>query len=182
LTDEPHDITPVELSRVFHLAEFTDVPEHDVEIVATRAECEALAARYSLLSLDSLSAQLTVRKDIGGEIVVEGRLQAQLVQACVVTLEPVSDTLEATFDQRYTLHPTDPEDDLEIGPDDIEPPEPVIGDSIDLGELVAQYLFLSINPYPRAPDADAQSAEIASKTQDDGPFAALAQLRDRNKT
>jgi hypothetical protein len=57
----------------------------------------------------------------------------------------------------------------------------VVGDSIDLGELVAQYLYLSINPYPRAPDADTQSAEIASKTQDDGPFAVLAQLRGRDK-
>lgn len=166
---------------MFHLAEFTDVPEHEIAIVATAAECQALAVRYSLLSLDALSAQLTIRNDIGGEIVVEGRLQAELVQACVVTLEPVSDTLDATFDQRYTQRPADPEDDLEIGPDDIEPPEPVLGDSIDLGELVAQYLFLSINPYPRAPEADAQSAEIASKTPDDGPFAALAQLRDRDK-
>lgn len=181
MTDDPLDTPPVELSRLFHLAEFTDVPEHEITITASEAECDALAARYSLLSLDALSAQLTIRQEIGGEIIVEGRLHAELVQACVVTLEPVRDTLEATFDQRYTVHSVDIEDDLEIGPDDMEPPEPVIGDSIDLGELVAQYLFLSINPYPRAPEAEAQSAEIASKTEDEGPFAALAQLRDRDK-
>ncbi len=182
MSNEPRDDAPAELSRLFRLAESTDSPEHEIEIVATAAERDALATRYSLLSLDALEAQMTVRSDASGEIVVEGRLQAELVQQCVITLEPVSDTVSAPFDQRYTLHPADPVADLELGPDDIEPPERVIGDSIDLGELVAQFLSLSINPYPRAAKADDQADIFLSNVPDDGPFADLAQLRERDKS
>ena len=68
-----------------------------------------------------------------------------------------------------------------IRPEDSEPPEPVIGDSIDLGELVAEYLSLAINPYPRAPDADAEAAQYLSDTPADSPFAALAKLREGDR-
>ncbi|MFT5180648.1 MAG: uncharacterized metal-binding protein YceD (DUF177 family) [Alphaproteobacteria bacterium] len=181
MNDAPLDNAPVELSRLFRLAEFSDSPEHKIAIVTTQAEREALAARYGLISLDALEAQVTVREDPSGEIVAEGHVQAQIVQQCVVTLEPISSTVSASFDQLYTLRPADVEDDLEIGPDDIEPPEPVIGDSIDVGELLAQFLSLSIDPYPRAPDADSQTDQYPSKTPKDGPFAALAQLREPDK-
>ena len=182
MNDAPLDPAPVELSRPFWLAEFGDSPEHKIEIVATPAERDALAARFSLLSLDALEAQLTVYDDPIGEIVVEGELQARLVQQCVVTLAPVSSTVSSSFDQRYTLNPADPDDEQEFGPDDIEPPEPVVGDSIDLGELVAQFLLLSINPYPRAPDAEGESVQYSSETPDDGPFAALARLREPDQS
>ena len=149
--------------------------------MTTAAERTALAARYSLLSLDALAAQLTLRSDVSGEIVVEGNLQAEVQQQCVVTLEPVSETIACPFDQRYALQQADPVADLVIGPDDMEPPEPVVGDTIDLGELVAQYLSLAINPYPRAPDADIQADRYRADTADDGPFAALAKLREADR-
>jgi hypothetical protein len=70
---------------------------------------------------------------------------------------------------------------MEIGPGDIEPPEPVIGEAIDLGELVAQYLSLAINPYPRAPDAEAQADQYRADPQRDGPFAVLSKLREQGQ-
>ncbi len=176
------DVIPPELSRPFHLAEFADSSEHKIRIVTTAAERAALAVRYSLLSLDNLEVQLTLRSEVSGEFVVEGHLQAELTQQCVVTLEPVIETVAAPIEQRYTLQSVVLETDLEIGPNDMEPPEPVIGDSIDLGELVAQHLSLSINPYPRTPDAENQADQYRSNAPDEGPFAALTKLRepDRN--
>jgi len=181
VSDVSRDANPPELSRPFHVAELAEDPEQKVEITATEAERNALAARYSLLSLESLEAQLTVRSDVAGEIIVEGHLQAEVVRECVVTLEPVAEAVAAPFEQRYTLRSVDPVADLEMGPDDIEPPEPVIGDIIDLGELVAQYLSLSLNPYPRAPGADAQSDQYRADAQRDGPFAVLAKLREQGQ-
>lgn len=182
MSDRIVNAIPPELSRPFHLAEFADSPEHKIQIVTTVAERAALAARYSLLSLDALEAQLTLRSEVSGEIVVNGHLRAELAQQCIVTLEPVIETVSAPFEQRYALQPAALVADLEFGPEDMEPPEPVVGDSIDLGELVAQHLSLSINPYPRAPDAENQTDQYRSNAPDDGPFAALANLRepDRN--
>ncbi len=181
MTTEPTATQPAELERLFRLADFTDAPVHKIDIVATAAEREALANRYGILSLDALEAQVTVRREGSSEIIVEGHLQAEVVQECVVTLEPVRETVASPFDQRYSLAPTAPSADLVIRPDDSEPPEPVTGDSIDLGELVAEFLSLAINPYPRAPDADDQAAQYRSGAAGEGPFAALAKLRERDQ-
>lgn len=182
MSDEPADANPPELSRPFHVAELDAAPEYKIEIMTTAAERDALAARYSLLSLAALGAQLTVRSGVSGEIVVEGQLRAEVVQECVITLEPVAATVAGSVEQRYTLHPSDSVADLEIGPGDIEPPEPVIGGVIDLGELVAQHLSLSLNPYPRTPDADAQADRYRADSQRDGPFAVLSKLRGRGQS
>ena len=178
MNDEPAKRDQAELSRLFRLAELADAPQHRVEIVATEAERTALAQRFSLPAVDALSAHLTVRNDASGEIIVEGRLEAEVVQECVVTLEPVSETVAAPLEQRYTRQPAEPVADLVITPDDLEPPEPVVGDTIDLGELVAQHLLLSLNPYPRGPDADDRANQYRSEAPEAGPFAALAKLRD----
>ncbi len=181
MSKAPEAAAPVEMSRPFHIAALAEEPEHKIGIEATDAERAALAARYSLLSLSLLEAELTVRRDVSGEIVVEGKLRADVEQECVVTLEPVRDTVASPFDQRYTLSPEEPVADLVIDSDDAEPPEPVVGDAIDLGELVSQYLGLSLNPYPRAPDADAQAGEYQAESPADGPFAELAKLRETGR-
>ena len=182
MSSETTDTESAELSRPFRVADLADTRECKIEIAATADERIALAKRYALVSLDALAAHLIVLGDVVGEIVVEGRLQAEVVQECVVTLEPVRETVDAPIDQRYTLGQPDLAADLVIGPDDMEPPEPVAGDSIDLGELVAQYLSVSLNPYPRAPDADAQADQYLADAKQDGPFAALDKLRDRGQS
>jgi len=182
VTKQIPEAAPPELSRLFHMAALDEAPQQRLEITATAAERTALADRYALLSLDALAAQLTVRREAAGEIVVTGDLQAEVVQECVVTLEPVRESVASPFEQRYTQRPDAPSGDLDIGPGDAEPPEPVAGDTIDLGELVGQFLALSINPYPRAPDADAEAARYQADRGRDGPFAALAALRERDQS
>ena len=110
---------------------------------------------------------------------IEGNLQAEVVQECVITLEPVAEIVASPFEQRYTLRQTDTASDLEFGPDDIEPPEPVVGEAIDLGELVAQYLSLAINPYPRALDSDTPVEQYQADPAREGPFAVLSKLRNQ---
>jgi hypothetical protein len=41
-------------------------------------------------------------------------------------------------------------------------PEPLEGDRIDLGEIVAEELALAIDPYPRAPGAELAAAAPAA--------------------
>ena len=59
-----------------------------------------------------------------------------------------------------------------------EPPEPLVGGTIDLGALATEFLLLGIDPYPRK-----AGAEFAPpKAEDDGahPFAALEALKKRS--
>jgi hypothetical protein len=56
-----------------------------------------------------------------------------------------------------------------------EAPEPLLGDTVDLGAIATEFLILGIDLYPRKSDAVFQAPPIEDKTEH--PFAALATLR-----
>jgi uncharacterized metal-binding protein YceD (DUF177 family) len=140
-----------------------------IALAATQAECAALAARFGILSLDSLEAELRLLPEPGGTVLAEGRLAAGLAQACIVTLEPVRQSVDAPIAFRLLPPGREPQD----GPDDIDEIECPDG-TADLGEAVAEQLALALDPYPRAPGAELPP-EAADRSAD--PFAALAGLR-----
>ena len=59
--------------------------------------------------------------------------------------------------------------------DEDEPPEPLVGGTVDLGAVAAEFLILGIDPYPRKDGAEfaAPRADLAGEH----PFAALAALK-----
>ena len=53
------------------------------------------------------------------------------------------------------------------------------GQTIDLGEAVAQSLVLALNPYPRSPEAENILKAAGVKSEEDvAPVGALAGLKD----
>src|SRR5690348_7238531 len=68
-----------------------------LEIVASDSERAALAKRFGFLGLPAFSARVTVDRRPGGQVVVEGRLRGRVVQACILTLDAVSQDLDETF-------------------------------------------------------------------------------------
>ncbi|WP_376094093.1 DUF177 domain-containing protein [Roseomonas sp. CCTCC AB2023176] len=136
-------------------------------IEATAGERAALARRFGLLDLPALSAELAITPAPGGAMRVHGTLRAEVVQECVVTLEPVAARIEEALDWRILPPGEEPSDDLEEGPEEIES-EP--DGSVDLGEAVAQGLSLALDPYPRAPEA---TLPEAARDESANPFAAL---------
>ncbi|WP_052401717.1 YceD family protein [Muricoccus aerilatus] len=138
---------------------------------ATPEERAALVGRLGLLGLDSLTAEIDLQPAPGGAIRGRGTLRAAVVQECVVTLEPVPQTVEAPLDWRLLPPGEEPSDELDDGPDEIE----VEADgSYDLGEALVQDLSLSLDPYPRAPGAELPSEAADRKPS---PFDALRALR-----
>ena len=139
-------------------------------IEASDAECAALAARFDLLALDRLVANITVRREAAG-IRVTGRIDAAGAQPCVATAEPVPFLIAETL--ALLLIETQPEgDEIELADDDFDS-EPLVGDVIDIGELAAQALALALDPYPRsaAPAPGVISEEAARAASN--PFAVL---------
>lgn len=145
-------------------------------VVATAAECAALARRFGILAIGALEAELALRPDRDGAIRAEGRLTADVTQACVVSLEPVEQRVSAPMLLRFLPPDATPDDDPE-SPDEIE----TDGDTLDLGEAVAEQLALALDPYPRRPDAalpaEANDAPEPEPPPAPSPFAALAKLR-----
>jgi uncharacterized metal-binding protein YceD (DUF177 family) len=161
-------VTP-EFSRPVNLARLP--PEGRAErLAASPAECAALARRFAIPAVHRLEAAVDLRPEPGGLVIASGRLWAEVVQDCVVTLEPVTQQVEERVWLRI-LPPGHALSDDPEGPDEIE----AAGDVVDLGEALAQQLALALDPYPRAPGA-ALPAEFSAQRAE-GPFAALAALR-----
>ena len=136
---------------------------------ATPAECAALAGRLDILGLASFAAALRLTPEEGGTILVEGRMAAQLTQACVVSLDPVEQALDVPVTFRLLPPGREPAD----GPDDLDEIESADGIA-DLGEALAELFALSLDPYPRALAAELPAGADGAVT---GGFAALAALR-----
>ena len=160
-------------------------------LVANERERAALAKRFALISLDRFEATVTLKREPGDAIRFDAAIEADLVQACIVTTDPVpahitdvftliyrADIDEATADQMALDNPED------------EIIEPLIGDSIDIGEAVAQQLSVAMDPYPRSVGAESSIASAqAGPIEDDeagapmarrNPFDALAVLKKQS--
>jgi len=175
-----------EFSRSVEVAGLGGEPR-EFAIAADESERESLARRFDLLSLDRLEATVTVTPREGSDIVrVTGSFEADVVQSCVVTLEPVPAAVSGAFERTFASpHLCALAQVVEIDAEQEDPPEPITDGSIDIGEVVAEHMGLELNPFPRAPGAEFES------TQNDGvgtdgvsetrknPFAILEKLKDR---
>ena len=160
-----------------------------VHIEADAGERTALARRLGLLSIDSLSAGGTLGWTTDKALIrLEARLEAHVVQECVVTLEAVPAHIDARFSRLYEPErgDDDGERELDIPPDEEDPPESLAGDFLDVGEAVAEQLALELEPFPRAAGI-AFDGYSSGPTGDDGPgdrenpFAVLAQLEEKEE-
>ena len=161
----------------------------DAEIEADAAERLALARRFDFISLDRLEAKVRLAPIHGTPLWrLTGTLGADVVQRCVVTLEPLPSTVQDSFDELYA--PPAHVEQLEKEAADAEGddlaaiPEPFDHGGVDVGEVVAQYLSLALDPAPRKPgaleisfvDGDAP-ADADAAPEKESPFAVLKKLK-----
>ncbi len=166
----------------------SDLPSHgqNMSLEATPAECEALCHRFGLEALSDLSARLLIERartrDGARAIRVRGSFSAEVTQICVVTLDSFNVQVADELDI-YFVSPTELADGESDSVDTLseETLEPLVTPEIDLGELVAQHVALTLDPHPRRPGAIAQPGEAAADVahKADNPFAVLGQLKHK---
>lgn len=148
-----------------------DAPE-SVRVEVETGECAVIAARLGILSVDSLTADLELFRDLTGDVNLVGRIVADVRQVCVVTLDPVAQHVESSIFQRFSGQ----NDEEEEGEDE-DPVEPIVEGEIEVGDVIVQNLALALDPYPRAPGAEFEEVDDEAG-KPTGPFAALAALRE----
>jgi|APTNR8051073442_1049403.scaffolds.fasta_scaffold15206_3 hypothetical protein len=152
-------------------------------IEANADERAALARLYQIRDLLRLQASGTVRPQAGGErIRLDGRLQAEVVQTCVVTLEPITSRIDAPLQRLYGAEAGEEWEEgagaevfLDLSCDLLT--EPLDGDTLDLGAAAAEQLALELDPYPRAPGAEFGGLDDAAPTASASGLAQLAGWR-----
>ncbi|HEY0353774.1 MAG TPA: DUF177 domain-containing protein [Enterovirga sp.] len=146
----------------------------EVDILATPEECAALAADLKLPEVKSLNARFRLSGK-PERVHVTGRITAEIVQICVVTLEPfesrLDEDVEVDFEEPRPDERADPRSDLDLAE---EGPDEIVDGRIDVGALAAEFLALGLDPYPRKPGVDFNYEE---RDLGDNPFARLAELK-----
>lgn len=166
-----------------HRVEIGRLPTEEVVIVADENQLAALAEAYELQAVRSFKAKVLVTPGSRGSLEVEGSVSADVVQTCVVSLQPVEERVEETFSLRFVRAsdaPVEPKPGSEvlIDPDAEDPPEVMDGPGVDIGAVVEEAFVLGINPYPRA-DGAALPVDVTDTGDEDekSPFAALKKLK-----
>ena len=179
----------VEFSRIVKMTALNREPQ-SYSARANPAECEALTGRLDLLALSDFIVEADVQKWRRG-VRVTGTIKADVVQRCIVSLEPVPDQISESFDRGFLpekdiVGETKPGQEVEIEDDDELGDLPdILGDTLDLGEIAAEALSLALNPYPRAEGQDPLDAQAAPPGEtpmsdnDVKPFASLAAYREK---
>lgn len=172
-----------EFTRLHRIDALSDEPLR-VEIEAGPEEREALARRFGLVALGSLTAEAELSRS-GEAATAVGRLRARVTQSCVASAEPVEAEVTEDFRVDFRPLPADhrPEEEIELGEGELD----IVfyeGGAIDLGEAVAQTLLIGLDPYPRSTAAEAALREAGVKSEEEArpetsPFAALAALKGK---
>ncbi len=150
-----------------------------IDLVASEADLAAIAKRLDLISVGRLEAHCALDHR-GSGISARGRIKAAIEQACVASGEAVPAYIDEAFELRFLPEPSRaPDEEVELNGDDLD----IIfhdGQGIELGAAIAETLAVTIDPYPRGPDAEERlkQAGVLSEEQA-GPFAALAALKGK---
>lgn len=157
-----------------------------VSIDADEKQRVALADEHDLLSVRRLRAELLVVPWKSDGIRVAGHVEAEIVQACVVTLEPVEASIREAIDaifipegSRLAKRLSDPSGEILVDPDGPDAPELFAGDTIDVGAVAEEFFALGIDPYPRSGGAAATAAMPADDepARPVSPFDKLKSLK-----
>lgn len=152
-----------------------------VTMTADAAERARIAGVWHVGEVTSFTASAAISRWKRDGVRVKGQVEASIVQACVVTLEPVEQQISEAFEALFVPDtsklariPLDETGELFLDPDGPDLPETFSGDSIDVGAVAAEFAALAIDPYPRK-----EGATFAGHVEDDGatgkisPFAVL---------
>ena len=158
-----------EFTRMIDLREIGNAP---VVLSATPEECAALAARFGLVAVTSLSASV-ILNPIGHHVKANGRLTAAIIQSCAVSGEDLSVTVNEPLSLRFVPARPIGEAELELTAEDLDEIE-FDGTAFDLGEAVAQSLALAIDPFAVGPQAEEARRKAGLLGENaNNPFAGL---------
>lgn len=171
-----------------HLYDLASVTEKGAELVLAPAAAELarIAAWLEIEAVEKLRATVRLTRASGGRFLYRGHFDADVVQACVVTLEPIQAHLSQDIARDYQIAPSAAarrgrkSDDLPVIDlnDDENAPEVVDSPLIDLAAPLLEELSLALDPYPRKEGVSfTPPGGEADETAADNPFAVLQRLK-----
>jgi uncharacterized metal-binding protein YceD (DUF177 family) len=146
------------------------------------AERARIAAWLGALEVPRLDTTIRLSREDDDVYRYDADFTAEVVQACVVTLEPVPSLYTGRAERRYRVvaraqrRPSRSTDIPEIDPGDDDAPEVILSSLLDIAAPILEEISLLLDPYPRAPGVTFDPPKDA-EGDSDNPFAVLAKLK-----
>jgi len=148
----------------------------DASRSATPKERDLLARQLDLAECQRVDVSYNLKPLSRGRIRLKARIDADLVQRCVISLAPVPAHIDLPIELEFWPAEDIGDTTVEVDPMGPPPPEPLRHGAVDFGRVVYEEIAAALDPYPRAPGAElappSPEEEAATK-----PFAALARLK-----
>lgn len=143
-----------------------------LNIKANADELKQTAERLEIPKIKSLTAKVNIKPQ--SFIEVFGKINAQIEQQCVVSLETIHQNISTEFKENFSSNKEDCSSDLDF---DIEEVDCFFAENgkIDIGELIIQHLSLQIDPYPRKENLT--DPVVVEEKDTYHPFEKLKQLK-----
>ena len=194
--------SPLEFSRLVNIPLQT-LENKPLHLKATPEECHKLAKRFGLEDLKKFEITLLfIPTHQPKTYPIKATFEADVVYTCVNTLDPFEDHVKETvefiakeFSPLESSEEDDSSEDLILTGEEetIEMLDP--DGFLEIGEIMAQYLSLALNPYPRSSEKENKksSSKISHPSllsqedlPDQGsstyfPFKNLASLKNEKK-
>jgi uncharacterized metal-binding protein YceD (DUF177 family) len=162
--------------------ECSEIHAGGLEQTRTASEDErvALASALGILACEQMRVAYRVTRAADEGYRLKGRLTADVVQACVITLAPVHETM--AVDIKVEFRPAEELAKADGGAVDLEDEteyEPIEGTWLDIGRVVFEEMAANLNPYPRRRGAEfvPPAEPDAGKEDRANPFAVLEKLK-----
>lgn len=148
----------------------------------------ALARDHDLAAVNAFRADLLAKPFRRDGVRVSGRVTADIMQNCVVTLDPIESRIDEEISALFvpegsSLAAGDFDGgELVLEAEGPDAPEPFTGDTIDLGALAEEFFELAIDPFPRKPGVGVDES-VSADSEDDAPgplYEGLKKLRSRD--
>jgi hypothetical protein len=154
-----------------------------ISIVLDGEDLDRLAQWAGVEKVESFSAKIELQKSSSSRFKLGAHLEADILQNCVVTLDPVRSQVVRDFSRELHLVAatrivTEAPGPLTLAAGDDDAPEEIASPLIDLAAPLLEELSLGIDPYPRAPGVAFEQPQDA-QTGSESPFAVLKALKTR---
>ena len=156
-----------------------------VRFEATDAMREALAKAHDLISVERFIVDVLLTNWKGSGVAVNGKVEADITQACVVTLDPlpahIHEDIRSVFlpNDSKLMRFQDPSGEIVIDPYTDDVPEVLEGDKVDIGALAEEYFAIMIDPYPRKAGVDPVEIHEGEDAPRNPLAEKLAALKDK---
>jgi hypothetical protein len=172
-------MSAVPLERVHDLSHLPDAG-YELDIVPGTEELRALAQWAGVEEVSRLRAHVLVRAQSKTRFLEEAQFEADIVQSCVVTLQPVHTHIARSFTRTLHIAPgvhrfADKGGAVVVAGVTEDSPDEIESAVYDLGTPLREEFVLAIDPYPRAPGVAFEPP--VDDDHPESPFAVLERLK-----